>query len=151
MFVLLIALALGISHSAVANDFADAKEIGRFGNWKVVRRVDPFDDQVSCVGLYGSGYTYQLSDDALFVEAKLYETGIKLKFDSKPAEQMRISTDMEDKIDFIIIEGSDFDKVLASNLLRIQIYSSTHGKKNMRVELAGTQAAAKAIASCANE
>ena len=147
-FLLVGALALGISHSAVANDFADAKEIGRFGNWKVVRKVDPFDDRVSCVGLYGSDYTYQLSHDALYVASKLYETGIQMKFDSKPTEQMRISTDMEDKIDAIIIEGSDFDKVLASNLLRIQIYSSMYGKKNIRVDLAGTQKAAKAIAEC---
>ena len=78
-------------------------------------------DKVSCTGVHKTGPKVQLSDDGFYVSVQGGVKGVKVRYDDNPAEGMRLGTDMEKKIGAVMFTGGDFQKVLQSKRVRLQV------------------------------
>ena len=111
------------------------------GNWTVRRGVDSMTDKVSCTGLHKSGPRVQLSDTGFYVSVQGGVRGIIVRYDDNPPEQMRLATDMEQEIRAVMFNGSDFERVLRSKRVRLEVMTVLDQVYEADLDLSGINAA----------
>jgi hypothetical protein len=105
--------------------FADApkhKEVFRSGEWVVMESMNPMTDKASCVALHNGNWKIQANPGKFFISLRGRGgvEGYVLRFGDAPAEEVRLANDSEKKLSSIIIE-KEFDRLLASDRLRVQV------------------------------
>jgi len=145
-YCVIAVMALG-STIAIAGSLKDAPVAFQSGNWKILRTLDQMTDKVDCTGIYKDDYGTQLTDDSLFLPVKGGIQGVTLRFGELPAEPLRLASDMEKKVGFVVITGSDFSKLLANGKLRFQISTLVNGINSGELDLTGVNEALASIKS----
>lgn len=118
------------------------------GKWEVIRDVDSFTDEVSCTVAYVEDNGIQAAGDELYVTVKGGIRGYQMRQDDKPAGGMRIATDIEKRIDALVISEPWFEKIFEGDRLRIQVITWTNGLVNIDLNTANLQGAYETIPSC---
>ena len=135
--ILLLLVVLMLSTSNVNAEFENDKIVFKTADWKVFRDIDPMKDTVNCTGIHKDDFSTQLVKDTLSIRVRGGVESITLRFDDNTAENLRWATRMEKDIRAVIIRGSDFDKLLNSSRLRIQISTLISGIQFRDLNLTG--------------
>ena len=138
---------LTFQHPGYAQSLRDATVVFRAGNWKVLRLVDPMDDTVRCTGIYKDDYRIQLSPDNLFIGIQGGIETVTLRFGDKPAQKLRLASEMEKKIRSAIITGAEFEELNGSKRLLYQVNTLISGIKTGEINLDGFDEALSNIRS----
>jgi hypothetical protein len=99
-------------------------------------------------GLYKDRFDVQLTKNDLFISLR-GRGGVKsvmLRFDDEPARQLRLASEMEQKIEVVDIQGDDFEKLLGSKRLRVRILTVLDTLVDEDLSLNGLEAAHAVIA-----
>ncbi|HTF94734.1 MAG TPA: hypothetical protein VL995_01255 [Cellvibrio sp.] len=128
-----------------AGNLTEATVAFKSGNWKVLRSTDQMTDKTNCTGIYKEDYGTQLVSDSLFLPARGGVEAVTLRFGDSPAEPLRLASDMEKKVGFVIVTGTEFSKLIASNKLRYQISTLVNGIISAEIDLTGAKEALASI------
>lgn len=132
---------VGVAHANLATD----PVVFRSAKWEVRRSIDTMTDKVSCTGIYDSDYGVQLSDDTLFIRIQGGVSGVTLRFGDQPADKLRLPTQIEKKMSTVVIDGSQFNRLLGSNRLRLQAITVLDRVVEKDLDLTGLLAAHQKI------
>jgi hypothetical protein len=122
-FLLMIACCVQLVMHAlpVGADFGEP--IARSGNWSVHRSLHAITDEPSCVAIYKDRFEIQLDENDLFIS--LRERGgvssVVLRFDDRPAKEARPASEAERRMRTVNLHGPEFEELLSSKRLRLQI------------------------------
>lgn len=117
---------------------ADDKVVFTANHWKVMQSIDAMTDKKSCTAIYKDSWTIQGEDKSFYISMK-GRGGLKAyKFrvgDSEPTE-MRLATDMEQKVSTVIFD-SDFPAIYDAKRLRVQVVTHLSSVVNEDIDLNG--------------
>ena len=133
---LLVSALIGCSNIAIA-DLSKQPTVYKSGQWEVRKSVDAMTDKVTCTGIYGKGYRYQLNNDSLFIGVKGGPRSVTLRYGTNAAERLRLASDMETKINYIILKGGEFRKLSTVNRLRLESLTYVRGIVSADIDLKG--------------
>ena len=143
--VIICAALLALASGHVMADLAAATKAGQFGKWTVLREKDKMTDKTICTGVQGRKHEIQLSDNALYLTVSGGPSSVALRFDDKPARALRLATDMEKKIDVVILEGGEFEEAKQSSKVLAQVNTLVSGVKTLEIDTRGIDQAVKFI------
>lgn len=127
---------IGICNTASAN-LSTQPVVYRSGVWEVRKSVDPMTDKVTCTGVYGKEFGYQVTDDSLFLRVRGGVKSVTLRYGNNQPERLRLPSSMEEKMNFIILEGGEFRKLLSVNRLRTQALTYIRGIDSKDINITG--------------
>ena len=140
---------------ARAKDAKPDPSISKIGNWSIHLSIDPMTDSKSCTGLYNGKFDVQLNEGHLYISLRGRGgvSGIVLRFDDEPARPLRLPTEMEKRIDIVDIEGEDFQKLLDSKRLRVQVLTVLNSLVDEDISLVNLKEALTVISGpkCSND
>jgi hypothetical protein len=125
--------------------------IATSGNWTVRRTLHAITDEPSCVAIYKDRFEIQLDENDLFVSlrGRGEVSSVVLRFDDEPAREMRPASEMEKRIRAVNLHGREFEELMSSKRLRMQIRTTADttveedldldGAKEVHGEFSGAQ------------
>lgn len=142
LFALIVcAVALSTAHA----NLKLASKVGTFGNWTVLRDVDKMTDKVSCTGIYKDDYGKQLAERGLYIQVRGGISSVTLRFDDEPPRPMRLAEKLEKDVRAVMLQGAEFDSVVAAKRLRGQVLTLVSGIQDFELDLAGISEALASI------
>jgi hypothetical protein len=150
-FLFIIACCVQLVFHALPASANFGEPIARSGNWTVRRTLHTITDEPSCVAIYKDRFEIQLDENDLFVSLRGRGgvSSIVLRFDDKPAEELRPASETEKKIGAVNLRGREFEELMSSKRLRMQIRTTAditieedldlNGAKEVQGELMGSQ------------
>ena len=129
-----------LSNPAASQDY---EVIGQSGNWRIMAQEDDFSGEQSCVVVYGDDFGIRV--DVNDGKGEFYwslpgQDGLrayKFRFDDNAQSELQLASDIEKQLDIVMLSGRTFDRILQSNVLRIQAVTVLSSLKYLRVDLAG--------------
>jgi hypothetical protein len=115
----------------------DAAKVFESGKWTVLRSIDKMTDKVNCTGINGGDYGKQLGMGGLYISVKGGIEGVTMRFDDAPARPLRLASKMEKDVRALIIEALEFQSVLSSKRLRLQVNTLVSGLQEFDIDLTG--------------
>ena len=114
-------VSLGFASEAAAQGFG--AKLKSFGKWTVYRSEDAITDERSCIAIFGEEGRIQVTEDsfAVSLRGKGGLGGYIIRLDSLPAWEMRLPSDVEKDVGAFIVEGKDFEQIMAAKRLRVRV------------------------------
>lgn len=138
--------------AASAGNLAQEPVVFHSGNWKVHRGTSAMSDKTSCTGVYKDNFAIQLSADALYLQVRGGLESVQIRLDDAPASSLRLPSEMEKKINAVIIGGTAFDAVARAGRLRTSVGTMVNGIREDDLDLTGiAEALANIQAGCPGE
>ena len=150
LLFIIVCCVLLVSSSSLANaDFGEP--IASSGNWTVRRTLHAITDEPSCVAIYKDRFEIQLDENDLFVSLRGRGdvSSVVLRFDNKPAEELRSASETEKNVRALNLRGREFEELMSSKRLRVQIRTTAgtiieedldlDGVKKLHDEFTGSQ------------
>ena len=97
--------------------------IATSGNWTVRRTFHAITDEPSCVAIYKDRFDIQLDENDLFLSLRGRGgvSSVILRFDDRPAEELRPASETEKMVGSVNLRGREFEELMSSKRLRVQI------------------------------
>ena len=125
LFIIACCVQLALHASPVGADFGEP--IAKSGNWSVRRTVHTITEEPSCVAIYKDRFEIQLDENDLFISLRGRGdvSSVALRFDDKPAKEERPASQAEKRMRSINLQGPEFEELMSSRRLRVQIHTTT--------------------------
>jgi len=93
------------------------------GNWRIEKDVDQMTDKASCTAYYHRDSQIQLNEQGFYISLRGRGgvKGITLRFDEKPARELRLATDIERRIGAVNFNRAEFNELQSSKRLRVRV------------------------------
>ena len=123
LLLFISACCLQLGFHALPASANGGEPIARSGNWTVRLILHAITDEPSCVALYKDRFEIQLDENDLFVSLRGRGgvSSVVLRFDDEPAREPRPASETEKRSRTINLSGEEFDELLSSRRLRMQI------------------------------
>lgn len=122
-FLLVIACCVQLTIHAPPVGAGFGEPIAKSGNWSLHRSLHAVTDEPSCVAIYKDRFEIQLDENDLFISVR--ERGgvssVVFRFDDRPAKEPRPASESESRMRSVNLHGSEFEELLSSKRLRLQI------------------------------
>lgn len=147
ILISLVALSSVLAmQSAIAASPKEKNPKRQFGNWVIVRSVDPMTDAVKCEGRHlVNPKEIQLSGSTLFIATAGGVRSLTIRFGDEPAEEMRLPTQLESRVGAFLIEGDEFEKAMTTKRVRAKILTMYEGVKTIEFDSTGIDRAVEHI------
>ena len=119
------------------------ERVAESGNWTVRRTLHAITDEPACVANYKDRFDIQLGENDLFVGlgGRGEVSSVVLRFDDKPAKESRPASEAEKKLRAINLRGAEFDELMSSKRLRMQIRTAADTTIEEDLDLDGVKEA----------
>jgi hypothetical protein len=150
-FLLILACCAQLVLHAFPASANFGEPIATSGNWTVRRTLHAITDEPSCVAIYKDRFEIQLDENDLFVRLRGRGdvSSVVLRFDDKPARELRPASATEKNVRAVNLCGSEFEELMSSKRLRVEIRTTTditieedldlHGVKEVHDEFMSSQ------------
>ena len=124
LFVIACCLQLVLHAFPARANFGEP--IATSGNWTVRRTLHAITDEPSCVAIYKDRFEIQLDENDLFVRLRGRGgvSSVVLQFDDEPARALRPASETEKMIRAVNLCGSEFEELMSSKRVRMQIQTT---------------------------
>ncbi len=115
-------LGLVVAEQALAAKVSEMPVIHTSGSWELRKGVDSFTDEVSCVATPKGDISIQATDETFYIGGARGRGGLqgyRYRLDNNDPVPLRLATDMEQKIQNIILEGGEYQDILGAKRLRV--------------------------------
>jgi hypothetical protein len=122
-FLFIIACCVQLVFHALPASANFGEPIAISGNWTVRRTFHAITDEPSCVAIYKDRFEIQLDENDLFVSLRGPGgvSSVVLRFDDQPAKESRPASETEKKVRAANLRGREFEELMSSKRLRVQI------------------------------
>ena len=122
-FLFIIACCVQLVLHALPASANFGEPIATSGNWTVRRTLHAITEEPSCVAIYKDRFEIQLDENDLFVSLRGRGdvSSVVLRFDDQPARELRPASETEKKVRAVNLCGSEFEELMSSERLRVQI------------------------------
>jgi hypothetical protein len=117
---------LGVAAAALAQPQLSTNEVVfNSGNWYVVRSFRATSGKTGCTGFYQQQREVQLSSDELIVKVPGELRQVVIRFGDELSQPARKPSKAEMQMGAVVIGGEQFDKLLTSRKLALEITTKT--------------------------
>ena len=140
-FLFVIACCVQLVFHALPASANFGEPIAKSGNWTVRRTLHTITEEPSCVAIYEDRFEIQLDEDDLFISLRGRGgvSSVVLRFDDKPAEQLRPASETEKNVRAVNLRGREFEELMSSKRLRMQIRTTADATIEEDLDLNGVR------------
>lgn len=140
-----LAVALTLVFASISS--ASAQGIGTalatIGGWTIYRSTDTMTDAPTCIATFGERRYVQLDTTSFAIDYRGRGgiSGYRIRLNEDPPWALRLPTRTESDIAAFVMEGSDYQQIIAATRVRVQTLTVLSSVVNDDIDMTGVQGA----------